>query len=186
MKTLYTIIALVVLVITGVYIFLETKDDASVKKMEVVSFEDCVSAGYLVMESYPRQCRTPDGRIYTEEIQSQKIAYTNATDDDIQVELPFAGAVTGKQFSVIGKARGTWYFEASFPVLVLDKNGAVLFQAPAQAQGEWMTVEFVPFKIDITIPNNYIGPATLVLKKDNPSGDPSRDASMSIPITIEY
>jgi len=32
------------------------------------SFEDCANAGYPVMESYPRQCRTPDGRNFVEEI----------------------------------------------------------------------------------------------------------------------
>lgn len=31
----------------------------------VFSFEDCVSAGYPVMESYPEQCKTPDGRTFT-------------------------------------------------------------------------------------------------------------------------
>ncbi|MFM2414968.1 MAG: hypothetical protein RI911_661, partial [Candidatus Parcubacteria bacterium] len=28
------------------------------------------------------------------------------------------------------------------------------------------------------------GPATLILKKDNPSGEPQNDASLSIPITV--
>ena len=31
------------------------------------SFEDCVNAGNPVMEIYPRQCRTADGRTFTEE-----------------------------------------------------------------------------------------------------------------------
>lgn len=112
--------------------------------------------------------------------------YVNATADNIVVELPFPGAVTGKSFSVVGKARGMWYFEASFPVKVLDRDGKVLAQVPAQAQGEWMTSEFVPFKVDIQVPDSYIGPATLVLQKDNPSGLPQNDASISFPITIEY
>ncbi len=30
------------------------------------SFEDCAAAGNPVMESYPRQCRTPDGQHFTE------------------------------------------------------------------------------------------------------------------------
>jgi hypothetical protein len=113
-------------------------------------------------------------------------SYTNASHDVVQVELPFPGAVTGKTFSVIGKARGTWFFEASFPVVVLDKDGKQLAAVPAQAQGEWMTNDFVAFKADITVPNSYIGPATLVLKKDNPSGEVERDASVSFPFTIEY
>jgi len=32
------------------------------------SFDECVAAGYPVMESYPRQCRGPDGTVYAEEI----------------------------------------------------------------------------------------------------------------------
>ncbi|MBD3210577.1 hypothetical protein GF318_04315 [Candidatus Micrarchaeota archaeon] len=30
----------------------------------ITSFEECVQAGYPVMESYPRQCRTPDGKTF--------------------------------------------------------------------------------------------------------------------------
>ncbi len=152
---------------------------------EVLSFADCANAGYPVMESHPRQCRTPDGRTYAEEL-PEKITYVNASADLVVVELPFPGAVVGKTFSVIGKARGTWFFEASFPVEVLDKDGKRLAIIPAQAQGEWMTENFVPFKVELTVPQTYIGPATLVLHKDNPSGLPEHDASVSFPITIEY
>jgi hypothetical protein len=36
--------------------------------IQVSSFEECVAAGYPVMESYPRQCQTPDGQNFVEEI----------------------------------------------------------------------------------------------------------------------
>ena len=116
----------------------------------------------------------------------EEITYDRASTDLIVVELPFPGAVTGKEFSVIGKARGMWFFEASFPIDVLDKDGKILVQTYATAQGEWMTEEFVPFKGDVKVPESYIGPATLVLKKDNASGLPEHDASISFPFTIEY
>jgi hypothetical protein len=121
-----------------------------------------------------------------EEALPDNVTYTNATANLIVVELPFPGAVVGKEFKVIGKARGNWYFEASFPVSLLDKNGKVIFEAPAQAKDEWMTENFVPFEINVKVPNSYIGPATLVLKKDNASGLPEHDASISFPISIEY
>ncbi len=151
----------------------------------VLSFKDCELAGYLVMESYPRQCRTPDGRTYAEEL-PEKITYTKSSNNLIRVANPFPGAVTGKEFLVIGEARGAWYFEASFPVQVLDKDGKVLATGIAQAQSDWMTENFVPFKAAIKVPESYIGPATLVLHKDNPSGLPENDASISLPIAIEY
>lgn len=186
MKLLFSIVALFVLFLLAwaISTSVTTPEEPA---LEVASFEDCAKAGYPVMESYPRRCNTPNGLSFTEVISSEaSITYTNATTDLIVVELPFPGAVVGKQFSVIGKARGMWFFEASFPIEILDKNGAVLATGIAQAQSDWMTTEFVPFKADISIPLTYIGKATLVAKKDNPSGLPEHDGSISFPLTIEY
>jgi len=122
----------------------------------------------------------------SEPVISEQISYTNASADLIVPELPFPGAVVGKEFFVIGKARGNWYFEATFPVEVLDKDGKTIAWSFAQAQGEWMTEDFVPFKGEIKAPESYIGPATLILHKDNASGLPEHDASISFPITVEY
>jgi hypothetical protein len=36
----------------------------------VTDFQGCVSAGYPVLEGNPRQCATPDGRVFTEELQA--------------------------------------------------------------------------------------------------------------------
>ncbi len=121
-----------------------------------------------------------------EAIEGQQASYMNASEDNIVVDLPGPGDVTGKTFSVKGKARGPWYFEASFPVSLLDQNGQEIAQGVAFADGEWMTEEFVPFSVELTAPQTYIGPATIVLKKDNPSGEAQFDASLSIPITVEY
>lgn len=116
----------------------------------------------------------------------ERIDYKNSSANLVHVELPFPGAVVGKEFSVIGKARGTWYFEASFPIVVLDAKGQVLVETHAEAQSDWMTENFVPFIAKIKVPESYIGPAKLILKKDNPSGLPDYDASISFEIVIEY
>ena len=47
----------------------------------VSSFEDCVAAEYPVMESYPRQCRTPDGRLFVEDVPPPSIVPEKPTDD---------------------------------------------------------------------------------------------------------
>jgi|AntAceMinimDraft_18_1070375.scaffolds.fasta_scaffold33942_2 WD40 repeat protein len=43
------------------------------KKEEVITFQDCVAKGYLEfppnLESFPRQCETPDGRTFVEELE---------------------------------------------------------------------------------------------------------------------
>ncbi len=33
---------------------------------EITTFEECAKAGYPILESYPRQCNTPDGRTFVE------------------------------------------------------------------------------------------------------------------------
>lgn len=38
-------------------------------KSKVNNFQECVNAGYPVMESHPRQCKTPDGRTFVEDVE---------------------------------------------------------------------------------------------------------------------
>lgn len=139
-------------------------------------FSSCVAAGFPVMESYPRQCKTPSGQTFTEVLERAEF------DDLIYVDSPLPGAVVQSPLVVSGAARGNWYFEASFPVRLLDANGRELIVIPAQAQGEWMTTEYVPFlvRLDFTAPETATG--TLVLEKDNPSGLPEHAAQLRIPV----
>lgn len=121
-----------------------------------------------------------------EEVQTEVITYKNASADLVTVELPTPGAVTGKEFGIIGQARGYWFFEGSFPIEILDKDGNILTTGIATALGEWMTEDFVKFVSEVKVPETYIGTAIVVLKNDNPSGLPENEKSISFPITIEY
>ena len=57
---------LVMLIVAA--LFIQTgKPKRSVK---VTNFEQCQSAGFPVLESYPRQCTTPDGRLFVESMMS--------------------------------------------------------------------------------------------------------------------
>lgn len=112
--------------------------------------------------------------------------YDRTSSDVIVVEHPYPGSAVGKEFSVKGKARGYWFFEASFPVEVTDPSGIRVAQAVAQASSDWMTEDFVPFKATLKVPESYLGPATVVLHKDNPSGLPEHDASVSFSVTVKY
>lgn len=44
-----------------------------IKVSSITNFEECISAGNLIMESYPRQCRTNDGKHFVEEISSLEV-----------------------------------------------------------------------------------------------------------------
>lgn len=100
----------------------------------------------------------------------------------IKLESPKANQLISSPLTVTGTARGTWYFEASFPVRLLDANNQELAVRPAQAQGEWMTEDFVPFSVMLTFANPSTATGKLILQKDNPSGDPARDEQIEIPV----
>jgi hypothetical protein len=105
--------------------------------------------------------------------------------DLIKISKPKTGDKISSPIAVAGEARGQWYFEASFPIQVLDEDGTILGSGPIQAQGEWMTTEFVPFsgEISFTKPKGQTG--SIVFKKDNPSGLPANDDSVSIPVKFQ-
>ena len=113
-----------------------------------------------------------------------RATYNNADKDMIVVDNVTPGVTVLPSFKVFGKARGTWYFEASFPVEVVSQDGKQIAIGHAQADGNWMTEDFVPFSADVQLTESYSGPATLILHNDNPSGDPSRDRSLEIPIVV--
>lgn len=100
----------------------------------------------------------------------------------IRLTTPRANAVVVSPLVVTGEARGTWYFEATFPVRLLDATGQVLVEHYAQAQGEWMTEAFVPFRAELRFapPSTAIG--TLVLAKNNPSDQRELDDALHMPI----
>lgn len=103
-------------------------------------------------------------------------------DETVRITRPQPGQAMTSPFTVTGEARGRWYFEASFPVKLLDANGKLLVQTHAQAQGEWMTAEFVPFTSTLEFPQSTTTTGTLVLEKDNPSGEPQHADSRSFPV----
>ncbi len=108
--------------------------------------------------------------------------------DEIQVYSPQAKATITSPVEVTGQARGTWYFEGDFPVILTNWDGLILAQEPAQAQDDWMTEEFVEFSatLEFEEPANEISNrGYLILQKDNPSGLPENDAALEIPIYFE-
>ena len=103
----------------------------------------------------------------------------------IDVTTPQPGDTVTSPLTITGQARGNWYFEASFPVKLFDKDGAEIASSIATAQGDWMTTEFVLFTSTLTFaaqPSGSTG--TLVLYKDNPSGLPENDDQIEVEVTF--
>lgn len=188
-KIIISILVLIGLGIIGYVVVSNQAKQAAIAK--IASFEDCAKY-FPVRESFPEQCATSDGKLFTREIEDVEPepelpdTWTGETQDPrIRVTFPTAGATITSPLVVKGEARGTWYFEASFPVKLVDEQGNTIVQTYAQAQGEWMTENFVPFESTVTFAtatSATSGKGMLVLERDNPSGLPENDASVRIPV----
>lgn len=109
----------------------------------------------------------------------------NCKADMIVVYSPAPGSTIVSPVVVRGRARGTWFFEGDFPMVIIDASGRVIGQSYCTAQGPWMTKEFVTFEGKITFEKTTSsGNAVLLLKKDNPTGKPEKDDALEIPLFI--
>lgn len=120
------------------------------------------------------------GTVPTDESQASSSAVSQQSQD-IVISSPAAGAAVTSPLTVTGEARGTWYFEGSFPIQVLDDQGTQIGMGIAQAEGEWMTGEFVPFTATVEFTTTATQ-GSLVIEKDNPSGEPENAAQIIVPV----
>jgi hypothetical protein len=142
-------------------------------------FLSCQEAGGTISNSYPRQCT--NGSVRAEEEDGGNMeAKANFIQLDVNPLAPVKDTITLK-----GQARGGWYSEAQFPVVVFAANGGEIGRGVAKAKGEWMTEEFVPFEVTVKFTQQQ--PYTLgrvMLQKDNPSGLVENDDALIVPITF--
>lgn len=104
---------------------------------------------------------------------------------NIVVESPTPQATVTETLEVIGKAKGTWFFEGSFPLVLKDQTGAEVAYGIASTSEEWMTTNYVPFIGTIDLAGITPGQYLLELKKDNPSGEAQNDESITVPVTVQ-
>ena len=143
----------------------------------VNSFVACAAAGYPVQESYPRRCVTPAGKAFSEDIGNEL-----EKTDKIQIDTPRPNGVVTSPLTIEGRARGTWYFEATFPVILEDASGTVLVSGTARATGDWMSEDFVSFTAELTFGKPAATEGTLILQRANPSGQPENEEALRLPV----
>jgi hypothetical protein len=68
MKTKKMIIIGLLLVIITLLLVGIAREQRTTMERTAISFGECVARGYEVLESLPRQCVTPDGTVFTEEM----------------------------------------------------------------------------------------------------------------------
>ncbi|OGZ27417.1 MAG: hypothetical protein A2365_03000 [Candidatus Nealsonbacteria bacterium RIFOXYB1_FULL_40_15] len=103
---------------------------------------------------------------------------------DIRIFSPYSGQEVENSVDIKGEARGGWFFEADFPVKIVNEDGEVLDQKPASAQGDWMTEDFVPFSATPEFsPNSETG--KIIFEKANPSGLEENARTVEVPVVFK-
>lgn len=141
-----------------------------------------MAGGNTVLESYPHQCISVDGKSFSENI-GNELEKANL----IRLDSPRPNESIKSPLIVKGEARGNWFFKASFLVILADWDGRIITQGIATAQNDWMTTDFVPFEALLTFSvglDTYNHRGSLILQKDNPSGLTEYDDALEIPVMI--
>lgn len=177
--------AAVILVAAGGFLYFKHANNG----VAISDFDACKAAGYQIIKgqaSTPDSCSTPEGGVFfsTAIVKEEPTSTTASSSfaDMIRVESVTSGQAIKSPITITGKAVGNWYFEASFPVELLDGNGKSIMIVPAQAQGDWMTSNFVPFSVTLSFSKPTTATGTIVFKNDNPSGLPENAKEVRIPI----
>ena len=165
MKIIATII-FIALIITGIFFIIDNKDSKNTE--DEITDEQIAEEDVKDLEAIK---------------ESKDLA--DAKKDLIVVDEPKIGDKISSPLKISGKARGYWFFEASFPIYITDWDGKIIGEGFAQADDDWMTEEFVPFTAEVNfdkaeISGQYSDRGTLILKKDNPSGLPEHDDALEM------
>jgi Immunoglobulin-like domain of bacterial spore germination len=108
---------------------------------------------------------------------------TVSADGHLRIDLPDANDVISSPVAIEGTVTGGgWFFEGSFPIKVLDADGAIIGQGTAQALSDWISTGTVPFSASITFTAPHYASGTILFENDNPSGAPQNARSLSVPV----
>lgn len=166
-----------ILIILFAIILIITWQLSKEEALSITNFDECAALGNPVMESYPRQC-IHDGQTFVENIgnELEKI-------DLIRIHSPRPNQNITSPLTITGEARGIWFFEGDFPVVLTDWDGNVLAEGFVTAEGEWMMEDFVKFSgvLEFEKPTLYER-GILILQKDNPSELSELDDALNLPV----
>lgn len=111
----------------------------------------------------------------------------NEYNDLIRIDSPLPGTGISSPLTITGEARGQWFFEATFPITIVNWDGLIIGEGYAEATDEWMTTDYVPFTATVSF---TFDPATpydrgwIIFQKSNASGLPEHDDAFEMPITF--
>jgi len=173
--------------------------------------EDNISFGPLA--STMMYCEGSQENVFVSDLQKVESLYFQDNDNlvlvlkDSEGEIEFQekliihqpkeGERISSPLEIKGEARGTWFFEGSFSVILTDWDGKIIAEEVAQmdeSEETWMTEELVSFTSMLEFENPVFEDAsvdhfsrrgTLIFQKANPSGLAENDEAYEITVNFE-
>ena len=115
--------------------------------------------------------------------------------DLIRIETPLPESTITSPLIIRGEARGMWFFEATFPVVLVNWDGLIIAEGYATAKDNpdatdeagWMTENYVPFeaKLEFTADTTVSNRGALILQKSNPSALPQNNDAFEFTVWFE-
>lgn len=180
MKKLLIVLLIVVLIvcITGAVVFSPLTKPK--KPADIQSFEDCEAAGFLVVDTKPRECHTKAGQVFIEEY-NQKLL-----EEYLVVTEPKVHSVVSSPFKIEGKAKGNWYYNDQLLVKLIDENQKVIMVKTVKALDKTKdTSAFVPFVAAIDFQKPETAKGTLIIEKTNPANQEGPTNQLIIPVKFK-
>ena len=170
-KKVLTILGIII-VLGGLYFLIDYKKIANDSTYEVNNYWLCQNGEWQKIGN-------------PKEPQPFEKCPTNFYNDKLKIFDLKSNDLISSPLVITGEARGFWFFEASFPIKLLDNNRNEIARSVAQAKSDWMTEDFVPFEAVLNFENPQTSTGFIVFEKDNPSGLIENDDSFELPVRFE-
>jgi len=167
-KSKFLLIIFGIIVVTAIILRLVGKEDQAIDNNPVKNSEEQIINNNSV-----------------ENNEQQAIDNNSSENNEIIISNIIANQLINSPLTVLGWAKGTWFFEASLPVKIVDEKGQIILAHFGTAQSDWMTTEMVPFKSVLEFNSGEALSGYLIISKDNPSGLPENDDSFKIPVRFK-
>jgi len=97
---------------------------------------------------------------------------------------PKQNEIITSPLKIQGNIVGSWFFEGSMPVKLVNNMNEVIASGLASSDQDWMTEKPIPFSASLEFLTNATS-GFLIISKDNPSGLPENDGFIKLPVRFK-
>jgi hypothetical protein len=176
-RVVIILLVLLIVAVAGIYgytLYIKSKVPAV-----ILSFEDCLNAGNLVVATTPRECHTKDGQVYYEEDNHLSLV------DYIVVKEPQTYSTITTPFKIEGQAHEDWFGDNKLRVKMVDWNWKVIADKIVSATGDPGKNDMRPFVAGLSFQAGGQKRGRILIEKLGPRDIPGHNGPLVIPVRFK-